>query len=45
MTLPRSRLVSVSGTPYYHVVSRCVRRAILCGLGTLSGRSFEHRKA
>jgi REP element-mobilizing transposase RayT len=44
MTRPRSMLVSVSDTPWYHVVSRCVRRAFLCGADAYSGQSFEHRR-
>jgi hypothetical protein len=45
MTSPRSQLVDPSTPGYYHCVSRCVRRAYLCGLDALSGRDFEHRKA
>jgi len=44
MTLPRSALVSVEETPYYHCIGRCVRRAFLCGQDATSGRSYEHRR-
>lgn len=44
MTRPRSSLVSVNDTPYYHCIGRCVRRAFLCGRDSVSGKSFDHRK-
>jgi REP element-mobilizing transposase RayT len=44
MTLPRKQLVAVEDTPYYHVVSRCVRRSYLCGIDAYSGKDYEHRR-
>lgn len=45
MTRPRSTLISLADTLWYHCVSRCVRRAFLCGHDHHSGQSFEHRRA
>ena len=44
MTQARSSLISASDTPYYHCVSRCVRRAFLCGYDTHSQTDYEHRR-
>ena len=44
--MPKSRAsqISLVDTPYYHCVSRCVRRAFLCGEDKVSGKSYEHRR-
>ncbi|MZI93859.1 transposase [Vibrio sp. CAIM 722] len=44
MTIARSQQVDVSITPYYHCVSRCVRRSFLCGVDSITGKSYEHRQ-
>ena len=42
MPKARKSQISLNDTPYYHCVSRCVRRAYLCG--EENGKSFEHRR-
>lgn len=44
MTRPRNELVKPEVTPYYHVVSRCVRRHFLCGQDPLTGKDFSYRR-
>lgn len=43
MPKARKNQISLDATPYYHVVTRCVRRSFLCGKDSY-GNNFEHRK-
>jgi REP element-mobilizing transposase RayT len=44
MGYARKHLISLQDTPYYPVVSRCVRRAWLWGDDDFAGRDYSHRK-
>jgi REP element-mobilizing transposase RayT len=44
MGYARKNLVCLEDTPYYHVISRCVRRAWLWGFDEYSGKDYSHRK-
>ncbi len=44
MTTARSLLVDSESPGFYHCISRCVRRAWLCGIDPYDGKSYEHRR-
>jgi REP element-mobilizing transposase RayT len=44
MTTARSLLVDPDAPGFYHCISRCVRRAWLCGIDPYDGKSYEHRR-
>lgn len=45
MTVPRKEVISETEDGVYHLHSRCVRRAFLCGQDKLTGNDYSHRKA
>ena len=45
MTVARREIVADGVEGIYHCVSRCVRRAFLCGEDSYTQTSFEHRKS
>lgn len=44
MTTARAAQIDYSSTPYYHLISRCVRRSYLCGIDHETGKDYSHRK-
>ena len=44
MPIPRSKVVDESVTPWYHCISRCVRRAFLCGEGVTHRKDWIERR-
>ena len=44
MCLPRKTLINLKNTEYDHCISRCVRRAFLCGDDSNSKKNFDHRR-
>ena len=44
MTYARAHLIDSENDGYYHVNSRCVRRAWLCGVDPLTSKDFSHRR-
>jgi hypothetical protein len=44
MTISRAKLVDHETPGLYHCISRCVRRAFLCGWDAYSSKDYEHRR-
>ena len=45
MGYPRAFIVDPEQPGFYHCMSRCVRRAWLCGEDPVTGRCFDHRRS
>ena len=41
---PRRQIVVKDQVGVYHCIARCVRRAFLCGVDSVTGKDHEHRK-
>ncbi len=44
MAIKRSELIDSESAGYYHLMSRCVRRTLLCGVDKETGQSYAHRR-
>jgi REP element-mobilizing transposase RayT len=45
VTIARKEIIDESQPGVYHITTRCVRRAFLCGKDSYSGKDYEHRRA
>ncbi|NCD33333.1 MAG: transposase [Spartobacteria bacterium] len=44
MTMARREIIDSTESGTYHCISRCVRRAFLCGFDKWTGKSYEYRR-
>ena len=44
MSAARKTVVDIGQVGVYHCISRCVRRAFLCGVDSYTGANYEHRR-
>ncbi len=44
MATARTEQINLEATPYYHCMTRCVRRSYLCGVDSYNNRDYSHRK-
>ncbi|QDP00519.1 transposase [Thalassotalea sp. PS06] len=44
MPTPRKNQICLEATRYYHCISRCVRKAYLCGTDSTTNRCYNHRR-
>ena len=44
MAIKRSELIDSESGGYYHLISRCVRRAWLCGIDKETGKDYNNRR-
>jgi len=44
MAIKRSELIDPENAGYYHLISRCVRRAFLCGQDPETSKDYDYRR-
>jgi len=44
MAIKRSEQIDPENAGYYHLISRCVRRAFLCGEDPETGTNYDYRR-